>query len=141
MKNASLSSNLNAIVDEHLTLLLMRIGVGAFMLTHGIPKLMKVFTGDFSFGDPLGLGSAVSLVLAALSEGVGALLVIVGLGTRYASFSLVITMAVAGFIAHGDDPFGTKEKALLFMIFFMGITLLGGGKYSLDNKLFNANRV
>ncbi|MDZ7694935.1 MAG: DoxX family protein [Balneolaceae bacterium] len=111
--------------------------VGAFILTHGIPKLFRVLSGNFRFGDPIGLGSELSLILAVFAEAICGFLVIIGLGTRFASLVLAINMAVAGFIAHADDPFGTKEKALLFLIFFVATTLFGGGKYSLDHKLFN----
>jgi len=43
-------------------------------------------------------------------------------------------MAVAAFIVHGDDPFGTKEKALLYLAFFIVIALVGPGKFSIDEK-------
>lgn len=137
MTNKYLSSKLDSVVNEHVAVLLLRLGAGAFILTHGIPKLMSVFAGEFQFGDPIGLGPELSLILSAFAEGICGLLVLLGLGTRFASGVLVINMAVAGFIAHAADPFGTKEKALLFLIFFIVILLFGGGKYSLDNKLFN----
>ena len=38
------------------------------------------------------------------------------------------------FIVHAADPFGTKEKALLFAVTFIVIFLLGPGKYSIDRK-------
>jgi putative oxidoreductase len=46
-------------------------------------------------------------------------------------------MAVAAFIAHAADPFGTKEKPLLFLVIFIVLLLTGGGKYSLDRKVFS----
>jgi putative oxidoreductase len=45
-----------------------------------------------------------------------------------------ITMLVAGFIVHSADPFGTNEKAFLFLAFFIVILLLGPGKFSIDKK-------
>jgi len=54
---------------------------------------------------------------------------------------MIITMAVAAFIVHGGDPFfmqgaenGSKEPAMLYLIGFLGIYLLGSGRYSLDDK-------
>ena len=140
MINKFLSPKLNALVNEHITVLLLRLGAGAFILTHGIPKIMNVLSGQFRFGDPIGLGPELSLILAAFAEGICGFLVLIGLGTRFASAILVINMAVAGFIAHAGDPFGQKEKALLFLIVFIITTLLGSGKYSLDNKFFGNNR-
>lgn len=39
----------------HFGLLLLRVGVSALMLTHGIPKLINLVTGNLEFGDPIGL--------------------------------------------------------------------------------------
>ncbi|MDX1637810.1 MAG: DoxX family protein [Balneolaceae bacterium] len=131
------SSALHSFVNEHITVLFLRVAAGAFILTHGIPKIIKVLTGDFQFADPLGIGAGISLILSAFAEGVCGLMVLLGLGTRIASFFLIINMAVAGFIFHADDPFSGKEKALLFLIIFIVMALFGGGKYSLDHKFFN----
>ena len=49
----------------HFGLLLLRIGFSAAMLTHGYGKFMKVLAGDFSFGNPDGIGPTASLILFA----------------------------------------------------------------------------
>lgn len=139
MINKYLSTQIDKLASSHISVLILRLGAGAFILTHGIPKLMKVFAGDMSFGDPIGLGPGLSLVLSAFAEGICGILVVLGLGTRLASIPLIINMAVAGFIAHAADPFGTKEKALLFLIVFIVLFLTGSGKYSLDQKLFGSD--
>jgi len=119
-------------------ILLLRIFSGGFIMTHGIPKVKKIMQGDLGFGDPLGLGPEVSLVLAAFAEAICGFLIILGLGTRWATIPLIITMAVAAFIAHAADPFGTKEKPLLFLVIFVVLLLTGGGKYSVDRSLFGS---
>jgi putative oxidoreductase len=43
-------------------------------------------------------------------------------------------MLVAVLIVHGADPFNVKEKAVLFLIAFVSVLILGPGKYSLDKK-------
>ena len=43
-------------------------------------------------------------------------------------------MVVAAFVVHFDDPFGRKEKAVLYLVGYMIIFLLGPGKYSIDKK-------
>lgn len=117
-------------------LLILRLGVAGFMLTHGVPKLFKLFAGGaIKFADPIGLGPATSLSLTVFSEFLCSILIAFGLGTRLATIPLIITMLVAAFIAHGDDPFGQKEKALLFMLIYGTLLVLGAGKYSLDYLL------
>jgi putative oxidoreductase len=131
-----LSADISSLVNTNLSILILRVGAGLLILTHGWPKLLNVFNGDFSFGDPIGLGAAASLVLAAFAEGICGFLVTLGLGTRFASIVLSINMFVVVFFAHAADPFGTKEKGLLFLLLFLVITLTGGGKYSLDKNVF-----
>jgi putative oxidoreductase len=113
-------------------LLLLRISIGAFMLTHGVPKLMKLLGGDLTFADPFGLSAGASLVMAVFAEAICSIFIFVGLGTRLASMPLIITMIVAAFIQHADDPFGRKELALLYLLIYVTLLVLGGGKYSID---------
>ncbi|WP_310993786.1 DoxX family protein [Aequorivita marina] len=115
-------------------LLFLRVGFSGMMLTHGIPKLLKLASGDFSFVDPIGIGAPASLVLAVLCEVVFPVLIIIGFKTRLASIPVLITMAIAAFAHHANDAFGVKEKAILYLIGFITIALLGAGRYSADRK-------
>lgn len=129
------SARLDELVSPDLAVCLLRIGASALIMTHGFPKLMKILEGDFTFGDPLGIGAGPSLVLVAFAEFVCAVFVLLGLWTRFALVPLIITMAVAVFIAHAGDPFSSKELGLFFMINFVVLFLTGPGKYSIDKKL------
>jgi putative oxidoreductase len=133
-----------------LGLLILRLGIGGLMLTHGWGKLQMVLAGDFDkFGDPIGLGSGPSLVLVTAAEFLGALLVMLGLATRLAAASVVIAMGVAVFVAHASDPWtmeqayklfasgeaktmASKEPALLFLIPFLALVVAGAGALSID---------
>lgn len=129
------SAELNTLISSHYAILLLRLGASILIFTHGLPKLLKVFAGDFSFADPIGVGPAFSLILVAFAEGICSIFVALGLGTRLAAFVLCINMSVIAFVAHAGDPFSSKEKGLLFLVMFLVIFFTGGGKYSLDQKL------
>lgn len=123
-------------------LLILRLGIGGYMVTHGWGKLQMVLAGEFSkFGDPIGLGSALSLVLVTMAEFVCAILIIVGLGTRFAAAPLVFNMGVAAFVAHANAPWTmspngpSKEPALLFLIPFLALLFTGAGGLSLDRLI------
>jgi putative oxidoreductase len=121
--------------QNHLAKLILRIGFGGFMLTHGIPKMMKLFAGgEIQFADPIGLGATASLVLTVFAEVVCAALIVVGFKTKWATYPLIFTMLVAAFVVHADDPLGKKEFALLYAVGYLAISLLGAGKYSIDKK-------
>lgn len=107
------------------------------MLTHGYPKFLKVIDGNFQFGDPLGMGPEVSLILAAFAEFICSLALILGLTTRYALVPLMFTMAVALATVHFDDPFKGQEKAFFYLLSYLFLFISGPGKYSMDQKLFN----
>jgi len=129
------SARINELVSPDIAILLLRIGASALIMTHSFPKLMKILEGDFSFGDPLGIGPAPSLVLVAFAEFVCAAFVLIGLWTRIALIPLIITMMVAVFVAHAGDPFSRKELGLFFLINFVVLFLTGPGKYSFDKKI------
>ena len=117
--------------------LFFRVGVAFLMLLHGYGKLVNFSNIAPNFMNFLGIGSTLSLALVVMSEFFGSLFIIFGLLTRWASFSVVFTMLVAAFVAHGADPFSEKELAVLYAVAFFFLLLVGGGKYSLDNYLKN----
>ena len=121
-------------LQTHIGLAFLRIVPSIMLITHGLPKFQKLISGDFEFGDPIGIGATPSLFLAVIGEFICPILIIIGFKTRWMAVPPAITMLVAGFIVHSADPFGTKEKAFLFLAFFTAIILLGPGKYSIDKK-------
>lgn len=122
--------------EGHVALLIFRVCAAAFMLTHGIPKLAKLLSGDqIQFADPYGFGPTASFVLVVFAEFVCSILIILGLGTRLAVIPLMINMTTAAVFAHANDPFAVKEKALLFLIIFFLLLFFGPGRYSLDHAL------
>ncbi|MEM5565156.1 DoxX family protein [Psychroserpens sp. AS72] len=116
-----------------LALLILRLGFGGFMLTHGIPKLNKL-SNAAEFPDPLGIGGLPSLILCLIGEVVAPILIIIGFKTKLAAIPAAITMLVAAFVVHAKDDLGTKEHALLFCIAFVVIFLAGPGKLSIDKS-------
>ena len=117
-------------------LLITRISLGLMMLTHGLPKLGKLMGPEpAQFMDFMGLGPGISLGLTVFAEVICSIMLILGLGTRFAALPLLITMLVAAFIAHGADPFGKKEMSLLYATGYSVLLLLGSGRYAADALL------
>ncbi|UKM64212.1 DoxX family protein [Flavobacteriaceae bacterium GSB9] len=115
-----------------LGLLILRVGFSGMMLTHGIPKISRLFESPIKFADPIGLGETPSLILTLIGEVVAPILVLVGFKTKWATLPTIITMLVAAFVVHLNDPLGTKEKSILFLIAFVAILIAGPGHYSYD---------
>ncbi len=121
-------------LQSNIGLALLRIVPSAILLSHGIPKFQKLLNGNLEFADSLGIGAAPSLFLTVIGEFVCPILIIIGFMTRWSAVYSAITMLIIGFVHHASDPFKVKEKALMFLVFFVVIMILGPGKYSLDKK-------
>lgn len=114
-------------------LLILRLGFGGLMLTHGIPKL-EMLNDPSAFGDPIGVGPTLSLILCLIGEVLAPVLLIVGFKTKLAAIPAAITMAVAAFVVHGSDPLQNKEMALLYLVAFTALIFTGAGRYSIDGR-------
>ncbi|OBX25756.1 putative oxidoreductase [Gelidibacter algens] len=117
-----------------LALAILRVSFSGMILTHGIPKINMLLENASGFPDPIGIGSTASLVLAIIGEVVAPIFVLIGFKTRIAAIPVVITMAVAAFVVHINDDFATKEMALLYLLAFVVIALVGAGRYSVDGR-------
>ncbi len=123
-------------------LLLIRIAFGAAMLFgHGLGKWGRLFGGEeIKFADPFGVGPVASLTMAVFAEVICAILLMLGLLTRWALVPLIITMGVAFFTVHISDEFARQEKAILFGVTFVALFLTGPGRFSVDALLDNKNK-
>lgn len=126
--------------DANFGYFLLRVFTGIGLLTHGIPKLAA---GPDRWA---GIGQVVTNIgfpgpavfwgfMAAFAESFGAALLIVGLMTRASAFLIAVTMAVAAFVAHGNDPFAGREMALLYLFISLMFMLKGAGSYAVDRFL------
>ncbi len=114
-------------------LLALRLTFGATMLfSHGWMKLANYSNMMNTFPDPLGIGNSLSLGLAIGAEVICALMITLGLFTRWVSVPLIITMAVAFFLVHGNDAWGKREMSFIYMGAYIALGLLGSGRFSLD---------
>lgn len=116
-------------------LALVRVVTGLLLMRHGL----DVFDGEGmrEMGTWLAtdLHLPAGLVMAYLAKGsefFGGLLLALGLATRVAAFSLLVTMAVAVLGAHGDDILGKGETALLYLLLALTFLFVGPGRWSVD---------
>ncbi len=125
-------------IGPSLALLALRLWFGGVMfLAHGFGKLGR---DPGAFPDLLGIGPTANWALCVAAEvGCSALLVF-GIATRVVSLPLIITMLMAAFVAHGDDPFGKKELALCYCAGYVALLCAGGGRFSLDHLITARSR-
>jgi len=127
-------------LNNDLALLVGRIAIALLMLTHGLPKMQMLFSGDnIQFPAVFGMSAGLSLALTVFAEVFCSILILIGFGTRLASVPLIITMLVAVFSIHATEVFAKKELAVLYLAVYVVLAIAGSGKYSIDH-LLQSNR-
>ena len=122
------------------SLLLLRLWLGlAMFFNHGLDKLNHFQTYAAKFPDPLGIGVTPGLALVTFAETAGALLLVLGLLTRFAAVTLVIDLAVAVFMVHKTAN-NAGELAFIYLAGYVALLIAGGGKFSVDKALFGKGR-
>ncbi|WP_445682534.1 DoxX family protein [Radicibacter daui] len=116
----------------------LRIITALLFIEHGTMKL-------FGFPAAMGGGSLPPLLLvAALLETIGGVLLLIGFLTRPVAFLLSGEMAVAYFMAHAPKGFypamNGGEGAILFCFIFLFLVFAGAGALSLDSRLSATRR-
>jgi putative oxidoreductase len=122
-------------------LLIIRVVVaGTLCLKHGTEKAFDFHTmatnTKLPFPDPIHIGVVPSLFIAMLSDFVAALLIVFGLGTRWAAAFSFINIMVAYATVHHFSYWGPRadhgEIIVLMLGTFLGLIFTGPGRYSLD---------
>lgn len=129
-----------ASLNTDLATLILRIIFGGMFIFHGYPKLTGYNEMVGMFGDPIGIGTELSVILVIFAEFFCGIFILLGLFTRFAVVFTFITMLVAYFVAHAQDDFVVKMLPFVYIWLCLVIFILGSGRYSLDNLLFNKNR-
>jgi putative oxidoreductase len=120
-------------------LLVLRVVVGVTFLVHGLDKLGDIAAAERFFA-ALDLPAPGLLApLVAVTETLGGVLLIVGLGTPLVAAALGVNMLVALATAHDDIVFFVSEGGIELELLLAGascaIALSGAGRFSADGAL------
>ncbi|WP_309670217.1 DoxX family protein [Gemmatimonas sp.] len=125
-------------VRQDLALLILRVWMaGGLAALHGWGKIERLSADPVKFADPFGMGPEMSLMLAVLAEVGGALLVAIGLGTRWVALAIIFTLGTAFFTAHHGalTGQGNGELPFVYMAGFVALFVAGPGRFSVDARL------
>lgn len=129
---------------EPLSYLLLRVAFGLMLMTHGVPKILGRSHG--SMADPMAgsvhlIGNVLHLPAApligwfiALLEGVGGLMLALGLLTRLVAPLVVVQMLVISWLLAPTFPWIDRgfEYPLMLVFVVLLIAARGGGPVALD---------
>jgi len=123
-----------------LGLFLLRAFAGFILLYgHGFEKIQTLFSGqEIQFLDPIGIGAKTSFFMAFFAEVIAAVLLIIGLFSRWAALVLIFNFLVILYfhISIANDGFQILELRYFYFFTYLSIFLLGPGRWSIDYLLF-----
>jgi len=124
-------------------LLIIRLGLGVMFIWHGYPKLiggpeMWKQIGENAKFIHLDFAPILWGLLSGVAEGVGGVLLILGLAFRPVCLLLIINLTVAAlFHMHQTGPIGGiggASHAIEDGVTFLGLLFVGPGRYSIDKR-------
>ena len=129
----------NKFANIDIALLVLRIGIGIMFIFHGYPKIIggiDKWTGLGSYGmGSIGIHIFPAFwgFMAAFSEFIGGIMIVLGLYIRHFSFLLFMTMSIAtaSHLASGDGIMGASH-AIELAVVFLCLFFAGAGNYSLQ---------
>lgn len=136
MKKVLASSNVTL---KNVGLFFIRVGLGAIFVRHGWPKLVNGPTEWVWLGSQMATLGITFLptfwgLMAALTEFVGGICLVVGFATRFFSLLLSFTMLVAALMHYGNgDEWNTLSHPLSLCVVFFGLMIAGSGSFAVDN--------
>ena len=120
-------------------LLFLRIGLGAAFIVHGLPKLTggpKAWAALGNSMNTIGIDFFPAFwgFMAAATEGIGGIFLILGFCYRPVCLLLYITMVIAT-LTHASvkkPDFNEYSHPLKMAVVFFSLAFIGPGKFSID---------
>lgn len=112
-------------------ILVLRVFFGVLFFMHGLDKLTNFNQLSYTYPSVFGLGSYMTLMLSVFTEFACSLFLISGLLVRITVIPMIVAMAVAFFDVH-DAMMPEGELALIYLILFIILYVVGPGRYSID---------
>ena len=120
---------------KSMLILFARIIFGFLFLSHGIAKIHFYSEAPYTFPNPIGIGSTLSLWLVLFAEILCSLGFIIGALFRLCLIPMIFTMCIAVFVIHAGDPLDVKELSLMYLAIFALLFITGPGRFSIDGIL------
>ena len=115
-------------------ILVLRVFFGVMFFLHGLDKMMNFSSLSVDYPSVLGFGSYMTLMVTIFCEFCCSLFLIAGFLIRVMMIPMIVAMGVAFFDIH-DALLPEGELALIYLIVFVILYIVGPGRYSLDYLL------
>jgi len=128
---------------EYLSLLILRLFLAFEFWESGVVKFngdnwFAQIQDDFPFPFNV-IPTDISWFVSTWAELLGAIALVIGLGTRFTAATLIILDVVAWVSVHGGSGYNVCDNGyklpLIYLILFLPLLLSGAGKASLDEHI------
>lgn len=118
-------------------ILVFRVAISLeLIIVHGLKKIGAGGNELEIVPNPFGLDPSLNQFLAASSDLVFPLLIILGVGTRLATIPILVVTLTGYFIMHAGESLAEKDISFIYSMSFFLIAIIGAGKFSFDYAIF-----
>lgn len=126
-----------------MAILFLRVFIGGVMLLHMIGKLQDYDNYVLNFQSIVGLNHATSFALSILFEGLFAVMIIMGVGTRLAAalMAIVMIVSICEALMQGTVTDGESKLEFIYIGIYITLVISGGGRYAISTMFLNRKNV
>ena len=126
-----------------MAILFLRVFIGGVMLLHMIGKLQDYDNYVLNFQSIVGLNHATSVALPIYFEGLFAVMIIMGGGTRLAAalMAIVMIVSICEALMLGTVTDGESKLEFIYIGIYITLVISGGGRYAISSMFLNRKNV
>lgn len=128
---------------REMAILFLRVFIGGVMLLHMIGKLQDYDNYVLNFQSIVGLNHATSFALSILFEGLFAVMIIMGVGTRLAAalMAIVMIVSICEALMQGTVTDAESKLEFIYIGIYISLVISGGGRYAISTMFLNRKNV
>ena len=126
-----------------MAILFLRVFIGGVMLLHMIGKLQDYDNYVLNFQSIVGLNHDTSFALSIFFEGLFAVMIIMGVGTRLAAslMAIVMIVSICEALMLGTVTDGESKLEFIYIGIYITLVISGGGRYAISTMFLNRKNV
>lgn len=126
-----------------MAILFLRVFIGGVMLLHMIGKLQDYDNYVLNFQSIVGLNHATSFALTIFFEGLFAVMIIMGVGTRLSAslMAIVMIVSICEALMQGTVTDGESKLEFIYIGIYITLVISGGGRYAISTMFLNRKNV
>lgn len=136
-----LRSDLGSVSANYIIFIFRLLVSLELIVVHGFKKLGIGTDVAEIVPNPFNLPYLLNEFLAIFANLICPIFIIIGLGTRFASIPILVVTLTGYFVIHSEGSLAENDIPFMYSMSFLLIAFTGGGRYSLDNIIYENNNL